>query len=58
MIWKDYLKLSEIASCSKLARASNATPPPPRRNRVKRVLESKRSDLDFGPCHLCYGNSL
>ena len=29
MIWKDYLKLSEIASYSKLARASKAPPPPP-----------------------------
>ena len=28
MIWKDYLKLSEIASYSKLARASKAPPPP------------------------------
>ena len=27
MIWKDYLKLSEIASYSKLARASKAPPP-------------------------------
>ena len=35
MIWKDYLKLSEIANYSKLARASNPPPPPPsRRNRV------------------------
>ena len=30
MISKDYLKLSEIASYSKLARASKAPPPPPR----------------------------
>ena len=39
MIWKDYLKLSEIASYSKLARASKAPPPPhpPRWNRVKPV---------------------
>ena len=29
MIWKDYLELSEIASYSKLARASKVTPPPP-----------------------------
>ena len=36
MMWKDYLKLSEIASYSKLARAS--TPPPPRPNRVKKLL--------------------
>ena len=28
MIWKDYLKLSEIASYSKLTRASKAPPPP------------------------------
>ena len=35
MIWKDYFKLSEIASYSKLARASKAPPPPlSRRNRV------------------------
>ena len=35
MIWKDYLKLSEIANYSKLARASKAPPPPPpRRNGV------------------------
>ena len=35
MIWKDYLKLSEIASYSKLARVSKAPPPsPPRRSRV------------------------
>ena len=27
-IWKDYLKLSEIASSSKLARASKAPSPP------------------------------
>ena len=27
MIWKDYLKLSEIARYSKLARASKAPPP-------------------------------
>ena len=37
MIWKDYLKLPEIASYSKLALASKAPPPPPpRRNRVKK----------------------
>ena len=41
MIWKDYLKLSEIASYSKLPRASKAPPPPPRRNRVNTKL--------FGP---------
>ena len=36
MIWKDYLKLSEIASYSKFARASKLSPPaPPRRNKVK-----------------------
>ena len=37
MIWKDYLKSSEIASYSKLARVSKASthPPQPRRNRVK-----------------------
>ena len=36
MISKDYLKLSEIASHSKLARASKAPPPPPpRSNRVR-----------------------
>ena len=29
MIWKDYLKLSENAGYSKLARASKAPPPPP-----------------------------
>ena len=29
MIWKDYLKLSEIASYSKLARASKAPTPIP-----------------------------
>ena len=29
MIWKDYLILSEIASYSKLARASKVPPPPP-----------------------------
>ena len=29
MIWKDYLKLPEIASYSKLALASKAPPPPP-----------------------------
>ena len=29
MIWKDCLKLSEIASYSKFARASKAPPPPP-----------------------------
>ena len=29
MIWKDYLKLSEIASYSKLERASTPPPPPP-----------------------------
>ena len=34
MIWKDYLKLSEIASYSKLARASKAPPRPLRWNRV------------------------
>ena len=35
MIWKDYLKLFEIASHSNLARASKAHPLPPRRNRGK-----------------------
>ena len=29
MIWKHYLKLSEIESYSKLARTSKAPPPPP-----------------------------
>ena len=29
MIWKDYLKLSETVSYSKLVRASKAPPPPP-----------------------------
>ena len=29
MIWKDYLKFSEIARYSKLAQASKAPPPPP-----------------------------
>ena len=37
MVWKHHLKLSEIASYSKLARASKPPPPPPRRNRVKFV---------------------
>ena len=36
MIWKDYLKLSEIANYSNLARVSKVLPPPPsRRIRVK-----------------------
>ena len=35
MIWKDFPKLSENASYSKLALASKAPPPPPpRRNKV------------------------
>ena len=29
MIWKDYLKVTENASYSKLARAPTAPPPPP-----------------------------
>ena len=37
MIWKDYLKLSEFAGYSKLARASKV-PPPPRPNRVRSIL--------------------
>ena len=43
MICKDYLKLSEIASYSKLARASKAPPPPlrPLRNRIKRRTPTK-----------------
>ena len=40
MIWKDYLKLSEIASYSKLARASKVPPPNPRRNRDNVVSPS------------------
>ena len=35
MIWKDYLKLSEIANYSKLARHQKPPPSPPRQNRVK-----------------------
>ena len=33
MIWKDYLKLSEIASYSKLVLASKAPPLPPTRRK-------------------------
>ena len=46
MIWKDYLKLSENASYSKLARASKAPPP---RNRVKTLpfVHEGRSLLDI-----------
>ena len=39
MIWKDCLKLSEIASYSKFVRASKALPPSARRNRVNIVFE-------------------
>ena len=50
MIWKDYLKLSENASYSKLVRASKAPPPFPRRNRVNLKSKVLQSLVAAGKC--------
>ena len=44
MMWKDYPKLSKIASYSKLARASKAPPPPQGRIGLKKRIQKICTD--------------
>ena len=56
MIWKHFLKLSEFANYSKLARASNPPPPPPPTGGIPHPWLGKIEDVLFWILHnIIYG---